>query len=574
MFWKVESGKMKHKNSIQKRKDITALIMLLVIVVLCNFIGSFVFKRFDLTNEKRYTLSESTKKMLQSLNDVVYIKVYLQGDFNPTFTRLKNETKEILDEFRAYSNHNLEYELINPLENPNKNETDKIEKQLYEKGIMPEQIVDRSTNKISETLIWPGAIVTYKGKESVWQIYKRQLGFEIEQSINNSVQELEYGLMNAIKKTMIEKKPEVLFVEGHNELDTISGADFMKSLTEYYNVSRVNINHKLYALKGADAIVIAQPDSVFDEKDKFIIDQFIMNGGKALWLVEPVYVNRDTLTTRGYSLGFTNPLNIEDMLFKYGVRLNPLLVQDLQCAQVPVNVGFKQGQPDFNPFPWVYYPLLLPSASHPIVKNLDLIRTEYIGTLDTVFAKDVTKTILLQTSRYTKTLPTPVRINAAQVRLKPQESQYNNSFQNVACLLEGRFESNYKNRLTTAIREDSAIGFIEKSKPTKMIVVTDGDIAKSEFNRANGMIYPVGFDRYSNQQFANKTFLLNCMNYLLGGEELLQLRAREIKLRLLDKKKISTQASKWKFINVGLPLTLIIFFGIIQYYIRKKRYSN
>ncbi|MCC6181868.1 MAG: gliding motility-associated ABC transporter substrate-binding protein GldG [Bacteroidia bacterium] len=565
---------MKHKNSIQKRKDITALIMLLVIVVLCNFIGSFVFKRFDLTNEKRYTLSESTKKMLQSLNDVVYIKVYLQGDFNPTFTRLKNETKEILDEFRAYSNHNLEYELINPLENPNKNETDKIEKQLYEKGIMPEQIVDRSTNKISETLIWPGSIVTYKGKESVWQIYKRQLGFEIEQSINNSVQELEYGLMNAIKKTMIEKKPEVLFVEGHNELDTISGADFMKSLTEYYNVSRVNINHKLYALKGADAIVIAQPDSVFDEKDKFIIDQFIMNGGKALWLVEPVYVNRDTLTTRGYSLGFTNPLNIEDMLFKYGVRLNPLLVQDLQCAQVPVNVGFKQGQPDFNPFPWVYYPLLLPSASHPIVKNLDLIRTEYIGTLDTVFAKDVTKTILLQTSRYTKTLPTPVRINAAQVRLKPQESQYNNSFQNVACLLEGRFESNYKNRLTTAIREDSAIGFIEKSKPTKMIVVTDGDIAKSEFNRANGMIYPVGFDRYSNQQFANKTFLLNCMNYLLGGEELLQLRAREIKLRLLDKKKISTQASKWKFINVGLPLTLIIFFGIIQYYIRKKRYSN
>ncbi len=565
---------MKQKNSTQKRKDIIALIMLLVIVVLCNFIGSFVFKRFDLTSEKRYTLSESTKKMLQSLNDVVYIKVYLQGDFNPSFTRLKNETKEILDEFRAYSNHNLEYELINPLENPNKNETDKIEKQLYDKGIMPEQIVDRSTNKISETLIWPGAIVTYKGKESVWQIYKRQLGFEIEQSINNSVQELEYGLMNAIKKTMIEKKPEVLFIEGHSELDTISGADFMRSLTEYYNVSRVNINHKLYALKGADAIVIAQPDSVFDEKDKFIIDQFIMNGGKALWLVEPVYVNRDTLTTRGYSLGFTNPLNIEDMLFKYGVRLNPLLVQDLQCAQVPVNVGFKQGQPDFKPFPWVYYPLLLPSASHPIVKNLDLIRTEYIGTLDTVFAKDVTKTILLQTSRYTKTLPTPVRINAAQVRLKPQESQYNNSFQNVACLLEGSFESNYKNRLTTAIREDSAIGFIEKSKPTKMIVVADGDIAKSEFNRANGMIYPVGFDRYSNQQFANKTFLLNCMNYLLGGEELLQLRAREIKLRLLDKKKISTQASKWKFINVGLPFLLIILFGTIQYYIRKKRYSN
>lgn len=565
---------MKQKNSTQKRKDIIALIMLLVIVVLCNFIGSFVFKRFDLTSEKRYTLSESTKKMLQSLNDVVYIKVYLQGDFNPSFTRLKNETKEILDEFRAYSNHNLEYELINPLENPNKNETDKIEKQLYDKGIMPEQIVDRSTNKISETLIWPGAIVTYKGKESVWQIYKRQLGFEIEQSINNSVQELEYGLMNAIKKTMIEKKPEVLFIEGHSELDTISGADFMRSLTEYYNVSRVNINHKLYALKGADAIVIAQPDSMFDEKDKFIIDQFIMHGGKALWLIDPVYVNRDTLTTRGYSLGFNNELNLEDMLFKYGVRLNPVLVQDLQSAQVPVNVGFKKGQPDFKPFFWNYYPLLLPTSNHPIVKNLDLIRTEYIGTLDTVFARDVTKTILLQTSRYTKTQPTPVRILAAQVKLKPQESQYTNSFQNVACLLEGQFESNYKNRITSRILEDSIFDFKGKSKPTKMIVVTDGDIAKNEYQRGTGMIFPVGYDIYTKQQFANKTFLLNCMNYLLDDEGLLQLRSREVKLRLLDKKKTATQVTKWKLTNVGLPLLIIICFGIIQFYIRKRRYSK
>ncbi len=565
---------MTQKKLIRKRKDIVMLLAVLTIVILINFVGSFVFKRFDLTSEKRYTLSESSRKLLKSLDDIVYIKVYLQGDFNPNFTRLKNETKELLDEFRAYSNGNLEYELINPLDNPSKEETDKIEKQLFDKGIMPEQIVDRSSQKVSETFIWPGAIITYKGKESVWQIYKRQLGFEAEQSINNSVQEMEYGLTNAIRKTTLIKKPEVLFVEGHDELDTIRGADFMRSVAEYYNVSRVNINHKLYALKGADAIVIAQPDSMFDEKDKFIIDQFIMHGGKVLWLIDPVYVNRDTLTTRGYSLGFRNELNLEDMLFKYGVRLNPVLVQDLQSAQVPVNVGFKMGQPDFKPFYWNYYPLILPSSNHPIVKNLDLIRTEYIGTLDTVFSRDVTKTILLQTSRYTKTQPTPVRILAAQVKLKPNESQYNNSFQNVACLLEGQFESNYKNRITRRILEDSLFDFKSKSKPTKMIIVADGDIAKNEYQKGTGMIFPVGYDMYTKQQFANKTFLLNCMNYLLDDEGLLQLRSREVKLRLLDKKKTATQVAKWKFTNVGIPLILIICFGLIQYYIRKKKYSH
>ncbi len=565
---------MTQKKSIRKRKDIAMLLVVLTIVALLNFLGAFLFKRFDLTSEKRYTLSESSRKLLKKLDDVVYIKVYLQGDFNPNFTRLKNETKELLDEFRAYSNGNLEYELINPLDNPSKEETDKIEKQLYDKGIMPEQIVDRSSQKVSETFIWPGAIITYKGKESVWQIYKRQLGFEAEQSINNSIQEMEYGLTNAIRKTTLLRKPEVLFVEGHDELDTIRGADFMRSVAEYYNVSRVNINHKLYALKGADAIVIAQPDSMFDEKDKYIIDQFIMHGGKALWLIDPVYVNRDTLTTRGFSLGFKNDLNLDDILFKYGVRLNPVLVQDLQSAQVPVNVGFKQGQPDFKPFYWNYYPLLLPSSNHPIVKNLDLIRTEYIGTLDTIYTKDVTKTILLQTSRYTKTQPTPVRILAAQVKLKPNESQYNNSFQNVACLLEGQFESNYKNRITSRILEDSIFDFKAKSPPTKMIVVADGDIAKNEYQRATGMIYPVGYDMYTKQQFANKTFLLNCMNYLLDDEGLLQLRSREVKLRLLDKKKTSTQVTKWKLTNVGLPLLIIICFGLIQYYIRKKKYSK
>ena len=564
----------KNQQSSRKRKDIAMLLMVVCILALLNFVCSFAFKRFDLTTEKRYTLSESTRKLLKELDDVVYLKVYLQGDFNPSFTRLKNETKEILDEFRAYSNHNLEYEFINPTENPDKEEVNKLQKQLFDKGMMPEQIVDKSSQKTSETLIWPGAICSYRGKESVWQIFKRQVGYEQEQSINNSVQEMEYGLSNTIRKTKLIKKPEVLFIEGHGELDTVYCADFMRSLTEYYNVSRVNIRNKLYALKGADAIVIAQPDSAFDDKDKYIIDNFIMHGGKALWLVDPVYVNRDTFNMKGYTLGFKNDLRLDDILFKYGVRLNPVLVQDLQCAQVPVNVGFKQGQPNFQLFPWVYYPLILPVFTHPIVKNLDLIRTEFIGTLDTVYAKDVSKTILLQTSRYTKTQPTPARISLGMVKYKAKEDQYKNAFQNVACLLEGRFESVFKNRIASAFMQDSVYGYMEKSKPTRMIVVADGDIAKNEYQRNTGMIYPVGYDVYTKNQFANKTFLLNCMNYLLDDEGLLQLRSREVKLRLLDKKRIVTQQTKWKLTNVGLPLLLIMLVGLLQFYIRKKKYSK
>lgn len=550
------------------------LVVVSAILLLLNFVGSFLFKRFDLTSEKRYTLSESTKKLLGGLDDVVYIKVYLQGNFNPSFTRLRNETKEMLDEYRAYSGDKIEYEFVNPLENTNKEEVENVEKQLFQKGIVPEQIIDRSSSKVSETYIWPGAIVSYKGRESVWQIYNRQVGFQQEQGINNSVQELEYGLSNSIRKTQIFRKPEVIFVDGHSELDTIYAADFMRSLTEYYNVSRVVMNDKLYSLKGADAIVIAQPDSAFTEKEIYLIDQFIMHGGKALWLIDPVYINRDTLNTKGYSLGFKNELNLDEILFKYGVRLNPVMVQDLQCARVPINVGFKKDQPDFQPFPWIYYPLLLPVSNHPIVKNLDLIRTEFIGTLDTVFARDVKKTILLQTSKYTKTQATPVRINVGMVRYKPNEAQYINSFQNVACLLEGSFESVYKNRLPSAFVQDSAFDIMNKSKPTRMIVVADGDIAKNEYLRREGRIYPVGYDSYMKEQFANRTFLLNCMNYLLDDQGLLQLRSREVKLRLLDKKKIGLQPAKWKLTNVALPLALILFFGLIQFYIRKKKYSN
>jgi ABC-2 type transport system permease protein len=566
----------KHTTS-NKRKDLLNFVMTVSIVILANFVFSFYFQRFDLTSEKRYTLAESTRKLLKDLDDVVYMKIYLQGDLNPDFTRLRNETKEILDEFRAYSNNQIDYEFINPGENPNKEEVNKIEKQLYDKGIIPEQVIDKSKKgqKVTESLLWPGALVTYRGREMPWQIYKKQAGggFTAEMSINNSVQELEYGITNTIRKLQAPRKPEVTFIEGHDELDTLRQYDFMRSLSEYYEVNRTVINQKLEALDGTDVIVISQPDSAFVEKDKFIIDQFIMRGGKVLWMIDPVYLDMDTFRLKQFTLGFNNDLNLTDMLFKYGVRLNPVLVQDMQCATIPVNVGFTNGEKNYKPFQWLYSPLIMPDIDHPIVKNLDLIKMEFASTIDTVFARGIKKTILLHSSRYSKTQPTPARVALAMVQFKPKESQFNMPYQPVACLLEGEFNSNYENRLPSAIMNDTAIAFKSHGKKTKMIVIADGDIAKNEFSRKSGPI-PLGFDRYTQQTFANKTFLLNCMNYLLDDEGLLQLRAREIKLRLLDKKKIEGKESKWQLINIALPLGVVILFGMIQFYIRKKKYAS
>jgi ABC-2 type transport system permease protein len=563
-------------TSGNKKRDITSLLILLAIVILVNFISSFYFQRFDLTSEKRYTLAESTRKLLKDLDDEVYLKIYLSGDFNPAFTRLRNEAREILDEFRAYSKNQIQYEFITPGEGITKQETNNIEKQLYDKGLVPEDITIRSRDKTTQTRIWPGAIVSYKGKETVWQIFNRQSpGIDMETSVNNSVEELEYSLTNAIRKLQRTDRPEVTFLEGHGEADTLRQYSFMQSLFEYYDVNKTAIakGHELKALEGTDALIITQPDSAFTDREKFVIDQFIMRGGKVLWLIDPVSTNLDSLK-QGFTIGINRPLNIEDMLFKYGARLNPILVQDLQCGYLKMNVGYQNGQPILKLLPWLYSPLILADNDHPIVKNLDLVKFDYTSTVDTIAsAHGIKKTILLHTSKNTKTQPTPARIHLGMARMRARESQFINSYQPVAVLLEGEFNSFVEYRLPSALLNDSNFKYLDKGKKTKMIVVADGDVACNAVLRNTGQVFPLGFDRNTQQTFANKTFLLNCVNYLLDDEGLLQLRSREVKLRLLDKKKITLQRSKWQFMNVGIPLLLIIGFAFVQFYIRKKKYS-
>jgi ABC-2 type transport system permease protein len=568
----------------KKRRDLINLVLVFVIIVLINFISSFVFKRFDLTEEKRYTLSPVTRDLLAHLDDVVLFKVYLDGEFPAGFVHLKNETKEMLDEFRAYSKF-VEYEFINPTANPDKKQQEAVFKQLYEEGIQPTNLESKDENGTRQQYIFPGAMVSYRGRQLPVQLLKTQKGTPPEEQLNGSIESLEYELSNVIRKLKMTIKPKIAFIEGHGELDTLHTEDIMLSLSEYYKVERATINGNLRSLVDTlsndtafipkyKAIVIAKPDSAFSEKDKYLIDQYIMYGGKVLWLIDPTYTPLDSLKRNGFTMSLPNATNLDDLLFKYGVRVNPNLIQDLNCARVPVNKAIAGAQPRFVLEPWIFFPLIGPAITdkHPIVKNLDLIEFQFVSSIDTIAAKGIKKTILLQSSKYTKLVSSPARVDLRIVNLRQDERQFTKSFQPVSVLLEGSFESAYKDRIAASIRENKKFGFRENSRPTKMIVVSDGDVIRNDYQHSQ--IVPLGYDMYMGQMFGNKNFILNCVNYLCDDAGLISVRTREIKLRLLDKKKIKNEEMSWRVSNTALPIALIIVFGLSRFYLRKKKYSS
>jgi ABC-2 type transport system permease protein len=562
------------KNT-KKQKNISQLLMSLMIIALINIIGLFVFERFDLTQEKRYTVSKATKELLKDLNDVVYIKVYLEGEFPAGFKRLRNSTKEILDEFKVIAGDNIEYEFINPSIDPDEKKRYEIYQQLTKQGLQYTNLEVREGDGKSEKIIFPGAILTYRDKETPLQILKSQMGAHPEMMLNISIQQLEYELANTIKKLITIEKPKIAFLEGHGEADSLDVMDIKRALEEYYVVDRININGQIGALKAYKAIIIADPDSAFPEKDKFIIDQFIMKGGKSLWLLNSVKAPMDSLTNSSITMAIPTELNLDDQLFRYGVRINQNLVQDLQAAPIPVITGYIGNQPQQKLFPWLYFPLLLPISEHPVVNNLNVIKAEFISTIDPVGEDEgkVKKTPLLHTSKYTKVLRAPVRVSINTLREEPNPEQFTKSFQPVAYLLEGKFESVFNNRIPPQLEESLEIAFKAESDPTKMIVVASGSVIKNHVQRNTGRYMPLGFDRYTQEIYGNKTFILNAVNYLCDDSGLIGARSKELKLRLLDTTSIKDERSYWQFLNTVLPVALVIIAGIIFYYIRKRRFA-
>ncbi|MCF8229070.1 MAG: gliding motility-associated ABC transporter substrate-binding protein GldG [Bacteroidales bacterium] len=570
-----------------KKYNIIQLLVGLAVIILLNIIGSYVFTRIDLTSEKRYSLSDETKKVLKNLDDYVFFKVYLEGEFPAGFKRLRNATKEMLDEFRAYSDF-VQYEFINPSESEDRKERNSVYQLLMEKGLSPTDLQVKTREGMSQKIIFPGALVTYGSKEKAIELLRSQMGIPPEQQLNNSIQALEYNLANTISKLTQKRKPKVAILRGQGELNDRQMADILYTLSENYTLESLEINQELNSMSERrtidsantrlenkfDALIVAKPDSVFNEKDKFIIDQFIMRGGRVLWLIDPVFASMDSIQNKESTVGIAQNLNLADQLFTYGLRLNNNLVMDLTAVPIPLNVGSMGGQPQIEFFPWYYFPLVTPTGDHPIVNNLNAIKTEFVSSIDTNRVENVKKTVLLKTSPYSRVINTPAFITLRLLRDEPDESKYQGPPQPIAVLLEGKFESVYRNRIPPVIANNKEIDFQEKSVPTKMIVVSDGDIIKNQFHYKDGYPLPLGYDQYTGQTYGNKEFLLNAINYLVDDSELISSRTREFKLRLLDKSKVNNKRLLIQLANVILPVLIILIFGLIRAYMRKARYTK
>ena len=579
---------MENKRKNLKKSQLVSFFITLVLIVVINVIGSYLFTRFDLTSEKRYTLSNTTKEALRNLDDYVYFKVYLEGDFPAGFKKLRRETKEMLDEFRAYSKY-IDYEFINPSASNDRTELNEQYKLLYQSGLNPTDLtVQNSDGSVKQMIIWPGALVSYRNDtEIAIDLLESQLGQSSEAALNASMQNLEFKLLDAIKKVTRQQKPQIAFIEGHGELTENEVYDITQTLKRNYHVTRGEIAGKVDALmhrsepdaKGEiktslnyDAIVIAKPTEPFDEKDKFLIDQYIMHGGKVLWLVEPVMATMDSLTAQESTIGVDQDLNLDDMLFKYGVRLNRNLLLDLNCAALPIKTGQVAGQAQLEFYRWFYFPLVQAASNHPMVRNMNSIKLDFVSSIDATTSEgNIVKTPLLKTSDYTKISGAPVFISLAMLKQTPDKRMFPSKGQNVAYLLKGTFPSLYANRITAEIEESKEMKFLSESKPTAMIVVADGDIIRNQIDIRTRKPLPLGYDQYTQNTYGNKEFIENAISYLVDGEGLIDIRSREFKVRLLDPDKIVNQRLRWQLVNILVPTGLVVILGLILAAIRKNK---
>ena len=568
-----------------------SVILLVVFVLFINIISSFINWNVDLTSDKKYSFSNESTAIITSLDDKLFIKVFLDGDFPAEFKRLQKSTEDLIKRFKVIGNNNVDFEFINPNNIVNENEKKNLFKQLVKQKLSPTDLEINRDGKQVNQIIFPGAIIYYKGKQAAVNFLKQSPGVSTKSNINRSIETLEYEFVSAIEHLIKNRLTKIAFLEGNGELNEQQVYDITESvlddnfnLSYHYKVDRFNI--KEFAIDSATnmpdivkqnsllssykALIIAKPTIPFNKLDKLLIDQYIMQGGKVLWLVDGIKASMDSLQNKSGSFVTTkNYLNIDDQLFRYGVQINSNLIQDLRSNKIPIITGYSNNVPQQTYFNWPYSPLLISDSKHIISNGLDAIKCEFVSSIDTI-KNNINKTILLHSSDKSRLSPSPSKISLGILENPPLSTSYNKKFLPIAILLEGEFESVFKDKL---VQKNNKIKFIKKSASNKMIVVSDGDLIANDISKS-GVIYPLGYDKNINFTFnGNKHFLINAVQYLCGDNSLSHLKLKDLSLRMLDKKKIQENRFIIQFINIALPILLLITFALFFINYKKRKYA-
>lgn len=542
-------------------------------LVVLNLAAQYVYTRIDFTKEKRYTLNPRSKAILKSLKKPVTITVFLDGDLPAPFKRLRNATKDLLVDYRAYAGADVQVIFADPISGLSLAEQDTAIQNLYQVGIEATTLNIKNDNGFAQKTIFPMAMIVADGRQlPVKLLQNLDAGGSYEENINNSIQNLEYIFTSGIQKVLAGKSLRIGFTEGNGELADPYLSDAIKSLSDSYEVGRVNLDQiEQTGLDKLKLLVIAKPQKEFTEAQKYKLNYFVMKGGRILWSIDQVGAELDSLKGATQQLAFNRKLNLDDLLFMYGARINYNLIADANCVEIPLATGAGQGQIQLAP--WVYYPLLLPDTSSNLVKNIDAIKAEFASTVDTIGVKGVHKQFILHSSAFNKVFNTPKMLSLQMVAEQPDPRSYASSPQTMGVLLEGNFSSVFLNRAVPP-GIPAAYPLPVSSKPTKMVVIGDGDIFKNQVSTKDGSVFPLGFDRFTQKNYGNKALLLNIADYLCNDDNLIALRNKEVKIRLLDKARLRTEKLQWQLINVGLPLLLLISFAIFQHYYRKRKYAR
>jgi ABC-2 type transport system permease protein len=565
------------KRKVQQTQAGVRLLILLAILICINLLASRFHYGLDLTREKRFTLSKSTKRFLNGMDDVAVVEVYLEGkNHPPEYQRLKDAVRERLQSLKEYAGTHIIYRFVNPFEEKTDAEQSAVFQDLAAKGINAINI-GRNENERSVTqLIVPFASVKYKDREVAVALMEYHTGMSEVELLNYSESMLEYKFVSAINQAGKADKPRLAYIMGNGEQLGYHTYDAIKTLSRTYHIDTIDLDFRNIPTVYSAAI-ICKPTIPFTEKQKFVLDQYIMHGGNLMLMVDGVAGTMDSLVGTEQFLATDNNLNLEDMLFKYGVRVNSNLVEDLQCASIGLQERQMNGEYGNVLKAWYYYPVFVPTSTHPIVKNMDAIVTKLTSSLDTISNEGIQKTVLLETSQYSRTVQSPARVSLSMTRFAPKPELFNKGFQPVAVLMEGKFPSVFQDRIPvsfSAVLDSLKQPFIPSGiKPSKIIVVGDGDIMLNEVSQRNGPV-EMGYSPSEGVRYGNKTFFLNCMEYLTDTSGLLEARSKDVRIRLLDGGRLKNEKGKWQMINIIGPLVFVLIFASCYIFFRKRRYEG